>query len=267
MERSALNTDAARLGRANIIHTYVALAGTVPGATLTRCPGCLIAAAPTDLAFCNFGIDLELDGEDLDPAGVEALRDHAMRHANFRVFNIPTGVDDDAGTALTKAGFLRHHRLAHMRHHRLAHMVDDGSGLKDDGDPVIEPARHPHERVKLAEFMVAQFFWRQATWTRRHIVDATAGAGHDLYRLGPLTDPTAAVMLARTPQTIGLYNLCVRQDLRNRGFGKAVVRAVQRLARSESATLVLQCEPRLEAWYAHLGFRTIGKLESFALDS
>lgn len=259
MERSALNTDAARQGRANIIHTYVALAGTVPGATLTRYPGCLVAAAPTDLAFCNFGIDLELDGGGLDPAGVEALRDHAMRHANFRVFNIPTGIEDDAGTALTEAGFLRHHRLAHM--------VDGGTDLDDEGDDPIEPARHPHERVKLAEFMVSQFFWRQATWTRRHIVDATAGAGHDLFRLGPLTEPTAAVMLARTPGAIGLYNLCVRQDLRNRGFGKAVVRAVQRLARRESAALVLQCEPRLEAWYAHLGFRTIGKLESFALDS
>lgn len=259
MERSALSTaSAARQGRANIIHTYVALAGTVPGATLTRYPGCLISSAPADLAFCNFGIDLELQHGALDPVSTDALRDHAMRHANFRVFNIPTGLEDDAGAALLDAGFIRHHRLAHM--------VDGGDQPTEEAAD-IEPARHPHERVKLAEFMVSQFFWRQATWTRRHIVDATAGGGHDLFRLGPLTDPIAAVMLARTPGALGLYNLCVRQDLRDRGHGRAVVRAVQEIARRESALLVLQCEPRLEGWYGHLGFQTIGKLESFALES
>ena len=52
--------------------------------------------------------------------------------------------------------------------------------------------------------------------------------------------------------------VCVRQDMRGRGFGRALVAAVEALAAARRDTPLYLHTPREEAFYRRLGWRTIG---------
>jgi predicted N-acetyltransferase YhbS len=67
-------------------------------------------------------------------------------------------------------------------------------------------------------------------------------------------------MVVESEGVLGLYNLAVRPDVRSRGLGAALVRAVQGLAVQAGVPLVLQSALNLQTWYEGLGFRPVGQV-------
>jgi hypothetical protein len=118
------------------------------------------------------------------------------------------------------------------------------------------------ERRHVAGFMARQFFSRMPKQGRDAIAEATAAGSHTLWTVGPPRSPEAAVMLVEQSGAVGLFNLCVRPDLRRKGLGAGIVRAVQRSAAGLGRPVVLQCEPELAPWYARLGFEPVGTVEA-----
>lgn len=255
MERGAvIDPDLAACGRRNVAHTYVELARTVPGAKVERHYGFIAVTAPISLSFCNFALDFDL--RDRDPGRVmSALRQTMDRKEAFRAFHIPVQEDDPTADILVSAGWRRQHTLAQMAWRPESTTTDVH----------LYPCTHPAERLEIAVFMVEQFFWRQSSAMRQAILDATIASGHEIYRVGHGDSIEAAVMASRLPDSLGLYNLCVRRNLRGRGLGGRVVKAIQALAADANLPVVLQCEATLEDWYAHHGMKIVGIVESYAL--
>jgi ribosomal protein S18 acetylase RimI-like enzyme len=117
--------------------------------------------------------------------------------------------------------------------------------------------------MAIARFMVEQFFSRMAGESRDRIQRATARSATQLYSLGPERRPDAAVMLVPLDGSLGLYNLCVRRELRGKGIGREVVSSVRAIAAASGAPVVLQCEPGLAPWYEDQGFEAVGEVEAW----
>ena len=255
MERGAvIDPDLAACGRRNVAHTYVELSRTVPGAKVERSYGFIAVTAPVNLSFCNFALDFDLRDRDPDRV-MAALRRTMDGKEVFRAFHIPISNDDPTEEALQRAGWRRQHSLIQM------------AWRPDSVRPPIELTlcTHPAERLEIAVFMVEQFFWRQSSAMRQAILDATISSCHEIYRVGSGNSIEAAVMAARLPDSLGLYNLCVRRNLRGRGIGGQVVGAIQSMAATANVPVVLQCDATLERWYEQHGMKNVGIIESYAL--
>ena len=111
--------------------------------------------------------------------------------------------------------------------------------------------------------MAEQFFWRLPTDAREAIATATAASRHRILKLGEAQEPEAAVMLVPAAGSIGLYNLCVRPELRGRGTGKSIVETIMSGSAQNGTKIVLQCEGTLAPWYQILGFETVGWVRAY----
>lgn len=255
MERGALTLpELAACGRRNVVFTYVELARVIDGARIERDYGFTACTAPIDLSFCNFAIDFDFEGLDPD-LSLRRLANLAHGRPMFRAFHIPVRDDDPTSALLAAAGWGCQHALVQMAW---------------EPEPTTSPIQlttceSPEDRSGTAEFMVEQFFWRQSTGMRRHILISTVASCHAIYRLGDAHHPKGAVMTTRRPDSLGLYNLCVKRNVRGTGIGSSIVRAVQAMAATEGLPVVLQCEPGLATWYENLAFKKTGFIESYAL--
>lgn len=143
------------------------------------------------------------------------------------------------------------------RVHRMTVMVEDAAPVAH-ALPDLEVANA--DRDAIARFMAHQFFRNLTREFREEIATATSSA-HDLELAAFCRSGAArivgALMLGRSPQMIGLYNLCVDSGERNRGIGRRMVRWASEKARSEERLLTLQCDPSLVPWYRDQGFREL----------
>ena len=130
----------------------------------------------------------------------------------------------------------------------------------------LAEAQGPHERRKIAEFMMDQFFHRQPTSFRRGITEATATASClKLFRAQWNNKAAGAVMISEHATMLGIYNLCVAPPFRRRGWGAAIVKSVVAKAQAQGYGVTLQCEPGLVAWYGSLGFQEVGSVSVYGL--
>jgi predicted N-acetyltransferase YhbS len=129
--------------------------------------------------------------------------------------------------------------------------------------PPLKVASQPKERLAVARFMTRQFFANANRETSDRICAVTSGP-NDLelaaFQGGWPSRIEAAVMLSPSDGVLGLYNLCVEAKLRRQGRGEQIVRKVVQMAASDHRVCALQCDPRLEAWYAKLGFIRVGTM-------
>lgn len=159
------------------------------------------------------------------------------------------------------AGSLPAHDPDLLRVHRLTVMAELD-------DPVAhhlpELGLLPADRSMVARFMAMQFFKNLAREARDQIADATERAeALELIAFQRPHQPriVGAVMLCRTPEVMGLYNLCVDSNERDRGIGRRIVRHVSQVAAGEGRTVTLQCDPTLAPWYRDQGFRELAELQ------
>lgn len=254
MEHRALTDPRALLVRDNALATYLGLVGAVNGSVVTKPKGFTLVRGPGPFSFCNFAAGFDSDQGSFEDT-VEALVENAEDCFGFYVFVITGDRPADLAERLEDRGFERRHTLVGMH-----------SAVAPSTAPTgIRLVTTQQDRRDVARFMAQQFFWRMPREARDAIAAATAASPHTIWSVGEPAHPEAAVMLVEDGAAVGLFNLCVRQELRRRGLGAAVVRAVQAAAASKGQPVVLQCEPELEPWYRKLGFETVGTVEAFTL--
>ncbi len=248
-----MNRDAA-IARENVVHTYLELARALPEARVTKQAGFTSVVGEIDLALCNFVIDMRLGTtEALIEEGLHLLSELTLGRPSFRVFGLDGDEPSDLPDRLEACGFELQHELAQMiyRHPQSA------------GTPLIAIARAESEREEISGFMATQFFWRQDQNLRRAVVMATSRSVHELYGCRERGELVGAVMLTETPDSIGLYNLCVAKPRRGHGLGRKIVELCGEIANSRGKNLVLQADSHLDDWYVHLGFERVGTIQAF----
>jgi GNAT superfamily N-acetyltransferase len=244
-----LTTDLFDATVGNLAWTYAELADALEGAHVERLDGGLVSVSDEAHPMANFALIVE-------PSA--ALLSHVRRSAAFRpVFNVYWPIR--VGEARPQPGGLTEvWDLSILAHPLLEPRADTG-----DAAALRRVPRD--ERTEVAAFMVEQFFSASRRNYRGVVAQATARSDLELYAL-PNAVPTrnapydAALLLGRTNESVGLYNLCVRRSLRGRGIGRACVRAVLDMAAEAGLPCILQCENRLRDYYVGQGFQDVGTL-------
>lgn len=234
----------------NLAWTYAELADALEGAHVERLDGGLVSMSDEAHPMANFALIVE-------PS--TSLLSHVRQCAAFRpVFNVywPIRVGEPRPEP---GGLAEVWDLSILAHPVLESRKGDAAALR------LVPRE---ERADVAAFMVEQFFPASRRNYRSVVAQATARSDLELYAL-PNPIPTrnapydAALLVGRTCESVGLYNLCVRRSLRGRGIGRACVRAVLELAAEAGLPCILQCEKRLRDYYVGQGFQDVGTLVIF----
>lgn len=245
-------TDSAhRLASLNLEHTYLALGHASPDAEIQHGEGFTACTGAVQHPVCNFAIS-----HTPSPLAAKALAALAIGRATFNVYVASDTAGGGAGSLLCEEGFRQAYRL------RL--MVANPSLATA---PCVLQLSAPNERIETADFMVREFFGRSEGTSRDAIRAATAAASElELYEVRDRGTRVAAAMLSRSEGLVGLYNLCVRFDVRGSGWGSAIVRSICANAAAQELSVCLQCDPSLEVWYQRLGFSTVGSVDVYVFD-
>lgn len=242
--------------RENVIETYLGLAMASGGVFIRREPWATISTSEEQHSLHNFSLGMNLPAHPVSEiAALEELVHLCVRRPSMRVFAM-TG-DRPAGfsSILSDRGFRAHPELVMLARDARASSVEFP----------LRTAQLPRDRQRIAEFMVSQFFFGQPAASRRRVMESTARSKFDLAYIGDHRRISAAVMLSRTPTSLGLYNLCVAPSQRNQGLGSQVVEAAMAVADDLQVPLVLQCAHDLAGWYRARKFYDSGNLQAYSL--
>jgi predicted GNAT family acetyltransferase len=242
--------------RENILATYAGLAESVAGARRVRESPWLQIEGPDDMGFSNFIAGWDLDSEVQTRRAAEEVAALCKERPCISVFTVAGDRPASIGMQLIEAGFELRHTLVEMAW--LGEHVTAAEG-------VLVLAQGVEERRRIADFMTRQFFWRGSYDQRRRIAEATAKSPNQLYTLDAMDPPRAAIMLVPQEDSLGIYNLCVQEDLRGTGLGGRLVRLAQAMAARHGVPAVLQCEASLARWYQSFGFIRVGSVDAYRL--
>ena len=255
VERGAVAVHELRKAvRANTLATYLGLVEPVSGTVVTKPMGFTLVRGPGPFSFCNFAAGFDVEESDR-AAAIDLLAQNCSDCPGLHVFAMTGDRPENLQERLEAAGFELRLRLVSM----VWRPQDVARGA--DIAEVVDPCDRRH----VAEFMASLFFWRLPEEARAAISAATAASRHSLQSIGPAEDPEASVMLVPQSRTLGLYNLCVKPELRGRGLGRDVVRTIQHGAALSGRTITLQCDGLLAPWYERLGFEEAGTVCAFTL--
>lgn len=244
-----MTTTAADLALNNLAHTYAALARQVPDAHLWETRAHTSCIGQLSHGICNFAVVKELD---------ESVLNELLPAAQTRrVFNLYLSGEEAAAKddLLSELGFALSFQLVQMV-----------------ADPAYQPTASAitdgADRQDVAAFMVRQFFPGLSGPTKNAVISATAGAAElrllELREHGRLI---AAAMTSESAGMAGLYNLCVDYEYQHRGIGTGIVESLLSEAGAKKLPIALQCDERLERWYAGLGFVAVGTVDVFVLSN
>ncbi len=234
----------------NLLATYLAIGGALPGAEIHEAEGYVALLSDLPHPSGNFAARLSLD-----PWSAGALRTLAAGRPAFQAIALPDDEPDHLAEILRRAGFGAIHRLIAMA----AEPTFGLAGLE------VDVVRDEEARQRVGRFMADAFLAREPVLVREAMAHATAAAPVAVYAHAPRERPTAAVVLSRTPGTMGIYNLCVAGPSRGRGVGSALVAWCLAQAAAEGRAACLQCAPALEPWYARHGFVRTGAITVWSL--
>jgi ribosomal protein S18 acetylase RimI-like enzyme len=235
----------------NLEETYIEVGAQGESAWIERWEGGSACLSSLNHPVSNFAVV-----RGMSRARSIYIRELAIGRRAFNVYILPGLDQSDSIRGLENSGFRDAGRL-HL-------MVGSGDEPKRAGH-TMERARDFEERLCIARFMARQFFSRQTSALRESIALSTAKADVELAR-GSQKDLVCAGMLSRSLGALGIYNLCVAAEQRERGYGTELLAALVALAESERALATLQCDPQLEPWYARRGFQSIGSIAVLTLD-
>jgi predicted N-acetyltransferase YhbS len=213
----------------------------------------LVARGELPVSFSNFVAGFDWPAEHAD-AWIDELLEVVLVRPVLWLFVDSDDSPSDLESRLRARGATVRQTLVHMA----------SSADAPDAEALIEVTGRA-ERLRVAELMTEEFFGSSSLPVKQAVAAATAASSHELLARTERGEVVGAVMVSRTTRTLGVYNLSVRPDRRGAGIGSSIVKAVQRLARSEGREVVLQCERRLVPWYFRLGFREFGDIRAMAL--
>lgn len=238
--------------RENLAETYVALAMATPGAIVSRTEERWMVLSSLPHPVSNFAARF-----DLSEQGLRELCAIGRRSEHFRVYVC----DGDQPETLHDDLLAQGARVLYT----LTTLASDGEGASDAGP--LRPVEGHEELDVACDMVVRTFFRRSEPWLRRHMKRALAESahqGHEFWAAWDKKGVVAVVTLVSAGGLLGLYNLCVRDDQRNKGVGMRSVRQVLAEAVRRGMGVTLQCEPELAAWYRRLGFEVVGRTTAFS---
>ena len=243
--------DLLHLAGTNLVETYLQLGLATPEAVVMEDEVFIACLGSYPHPICNFAVRLRLD-----PWSARRLQAVASARSTFHVYVLPEDQPTHLAELLARADFGRIYALESMA----------WEGGAAEASIELAEATDPITRLSTAQFMTRQFFGRQTEEFQSQVRQATSGAEKlGLYHYADRGKTLGAVMLSRTPGTLGVYNLCVLAGSRRRGVGTRIARWCQSVAVIERRTVVLQCDSSLAAWYSKFGFRSLGRVEVFSL--
>ena len=242
---------AASAASENLKLTYFELGRSAANSRVWREAGFEACVGEIEHPICNFAAGL-----DLDRASASRLARVALDRPSFNVYATPVDRPQNVGDILVREGFQRSYRLVQM-------IADPVEGTPRG---TLARASTHFDRMQTAFFMVDQFFSKQAQAFRKQVAEATSRAvSLELLAMKRDGRTIAAAMVSFNCGIAGVYNVCVDSNLRGLGIGTALMREILAVCALKSAPATLQCDPKLEAWYTHLGFRRTGEVDVYAL--
>jgi len=242
--------------RDNLAETYMALGTASPGVRESRTEERWMCRSDLKHPVGNFAARFHLT-----PEGIREISAIGRQDPWFRIYicdgDEPESLVDD----FCALG-------ADVRYELVVSAVDsEAMGAQAGPLSLVEEESRLEQALDL---IIQSFFTPAETWVRRHMKRAlhhSSQHGHEFWAAFDDRGATAAATLVSAAGVIGLYNLCVRSDLRNRGIGSEVVLQMIGEARSRGKTLMLQCEPTLARWYGRLGMVPIARTRALAFDT
>lgn len=232
----------------NLEATYLAIGGASPDSRIELREGYSLCLGRLDHPIGNFGIIRVLK-----PFTAGELAAEAKGRKSFNVYVPSSAASAESVRALRACGFRPSYRLTAMR----------ASPQESASDCALHLAENADGRLRVALFMVRQFFPNQESGMRGRIAQATADCGLDLYEILRYGTLVGAAMISRGARLFGIYNLCIDEERRGQGLGSDALARLLSLAANEGSDAVLQADPSLESWYVQRGFRTTGAIEVF----
>jgi hypothetical protein len=237
-----------------LVETYVALALAAPGVKADVRPEWTWVTGLSTVSFCNFVARFSLTSAQLDQA-IPMFREFGRRANTFWIFVTDVESPGDMGDRLHKSGFEIRQSLKQMAWE---------CGSVPECEPPDEALSMP-DRMRVSRFMTETFFNNANGHNRRLVIEATANSPHRLFFWRDGLGLAAAVMVSESAGVYGIYNLCVRQDVRERGYGSDALSFVQSLAADAGRAVVLQCQPEMADWYHRRGFDPVGEMKAFGV--
>ena len=235
----------------NLLRTYFCLGLAIPNSTMIAEEGFKACVGEFEHPICNFAARLHLD-----PWSAKQLLQLAGNKKAFHVYALPGDTPSHLGELLHRCDFRVSYRLVQM----VAEPVGSHSG------PQMAMAGSPERRLDIARFMTEQFFNRQSENFRQRVASATANATElELYELLAYERRCGAVMICPGEDIVGVYNLCIASANRGVGLGKELTAWALSEAYKKGKLVTLQCDSRLQPWYANQGFRVTGTIDVYTL--
>lgn len=242
--------DLAEAASANVVQTYCELASAVQDGRRWREAGFLACVSSLEHPMGNFAANL-----DLTPTSADRLARISCGKSHFNVYSMPVDLPSDRDRLLRNVGFVRAQEFIQM----VAEPVLDEPKL------TLTRAATLHDRGRIADFMVEQFFSRHPRPIKRQIAETTARVTQ-LELLGLRRDGNffAAAMISQMGGITGIYNVCVDSGVRGLGIGSGLIREVLAVCSKRQTCATLQCDAKLEPWYRAFGFRRSGIIRVYA---
>lgn len=223
----------------NIAYTYGTLAHQVPHTTVEWAADCVSACGSFPHPICNFL--MRLGDRPVEPP------QHPKSCFQLFAFSEATG-------QLAPMGFRLSYDLAMMEQRQRPNVPPASLTL----------AERPESRQRIAQFMIDLFFESSGSSFRQVVRNATMAADElAILSLDHKGKSEGAVLLARTTGILGVFNLCVRSEVRGRGLGSQILSACSDIAQQENRRLVLQCDSKLIPFYQANGFLQVGWLRAW----
>ncbi len=248
MEYSLLD-QATFCGRENLLETYLGLAAAVPQSKISDRDDCVWVQGPADFSFCNFAAGFEIS----DEYEIERVIFEAKQQSGFWIFCIDGDRPSDLSARMEGAGF--------MLRQVLSQMVYEGKATAKS--VITEEAILPKERLFACRFATKIFFSQSRAAAQEKSAQITANCRHRLFTLSENNQLIGSYMGTESHSALGLYNLCVIPNARNRGIGRMLVSDAVARAKCLEKRLVLQCDPALVEWYLSQGFRVFGRVRAY----
>ncbi|HWP30771.1 MAG TPA: GNAT family N-acetyltransferase [Fimbriimonadales bacterium] len=237
--------------RNNFAETMIGLARGAPRVRITKRDGYWMSRSPFEHPIANFAVRLDLNQQE-----IKTLVRMATKNPSFRIYVMPRDNPAEIGKEFESWGLVPSFRIVGMALERPPLFADSLARLA-----------MREEREEILRFIVEHFFWKSPRSIKTMLFQVMSKAkahGHEMYVVRDEKGIVAVASIVVAGDTAGLYNICVRNDMRGKGLGSELVRQLSWLGASRGLKVVLQCEKDLENWYFSLGFTTLGEIKAYS---
>ncbi len=236
--------------RKNVHKAFVSLAKGAPDCTVSETDAFTLCTSSVKHPISNFAMKLALEQQDINH-----LAQLATQNPFLRIYVMTGDSPYNVEELLKSKGLMEVYRLDGM-------MLGPSPPIET---APVELAQGPL-RIQTVKFMIDSFFWSSPKGMRQSLgsILASVNLDSEFFVWRDEQGILAAATLVSSENCIGIYNLCVRNEDRGRGYGSHFTSALAGIIKSRNLQGVLQCSPLLAPWYARLGFHKIADAAALA---